>query len=291
MKLKDTCHCFKEFLNTPPTIITKKILGEYNKIRITEIKLKAPIIAKNYRPGQFVIIMIDEKGERIPLTIVESEPKEGIIKLIFQEIGFTTKLLGKLKENDVLYHIVGPLGKPTHIEFYGNVILIGGGVGTAELYPVAKALKEEKNYLITIIGARNKNLIILENEFKKISDELYITTDDGSYLIKGFVTDILEKLLKEQRKIDLVYAVGPILMMKKVSEITKLYNIKTIVSLNTIMIDGTGMCGSCRITYDGKIKYVCCDGPEFDANKVDWEEIVNRNKTYIKHEELILENC
>ncbi|MCS7151603.1 MAG: sulfide/dihydroorotate dehydrogenase-like FAD/NAD-binding protein [Endomicrobia bacterium] len=272
---------------TEAQIISKKILAEYENTRIIKIEIYSPAIAQHYLPGQFVIIMVSEKGERVPLTIVETNLANGSINLIFQEIGYTTKLLGKLKEGDKLYHIVGPLGKPTEIKKFGNVLIIGGGVGTAEAYPVTKALKQQNNKITTILGARNKNLIILENEFKDISDEIYITTDDGSYGIKGFVTDVLEQLLKE-RTFDLVYAVGPVVMMKAVSNLTLPYNIPTIVSLNTIMVDGTGMCGSCRITYNGSIKYVCCDGPEFDGHKVDWDEIINRNKTYLLQEQTIL---
>ncbi len=270
-------------------IVSKKVLCEFGDTRITQIELYSPIIAQHYQPGQFVIIMVKENGERIPLTITDTDISKGTITLIFQEVGFTTKLLGKLNVGDSLYHIVGPLGRPTEIKNYGTVVLIGGGVGTAEIYPLAVALKEKANYIITIIGARNKNLVILEEEFKKISDQLYITTDDGSYGKKGFVSDMLNELINNKTKIDLVYAVGPIPMMRVVSEITKQYNIKTLVSLNTIMVDGTGMCGSCRVTCEGRIKYVCCDGPEFDGHKVDWREIENRNKTYIKQEKEILE--
>jgi NAD(P)H-flavin reductase len=270
-----------------PKIVDKKLLGEFSNTKITEIKVLAPIIAQHYKPGQFVILMVVENGERIPLTITETDLLSGTITLIFQEVGFTTKLLNKLNVGDELYHIVGPLGKPTEIKFYGTVVLVGGGVGTAEIYPVAKALKEKNNKIITIIGARNKNLVILEDEFRKISDELFITTDDGSYGRKGLVTDVLQEVINKE-KIDIVYAVGPVVMMKAVSQLTKNFNIPTIVSLNTIMVDGTGMCGSCRITYDGKIKYVCCDGPEFDGHKVDWDEILKRSKTYIDQEQKIL---
>jgi ferredoxin--NADP+ reductase len=270
-----------------PKIVDKKLLGEFANTKITEIKVLAPIIAQHYQPGQFVILMVVENGERIPLTITETDLLSGTITLIFQEVGFTTKLLNKLNVGDELYHIVGPLGKPTEIKFYGTVVLVGGGVGTAEIYPVAKALKEKNNKIITIIGARNKNLVILEDEFRKISDELFITTDDGSYGRKGLVTDVLQEVINKE-KIDIVYAVGPVVMMKAVSQLTKNFNIPTIVSLNTIMVDGTGMCGSCRITYDGKIKYVCCDGPEFDGHKVDWDEILKRSKTYIEQEQKIL---
>lgn len=277
-----------ENINQFPEIISKHLLGEFLNIRIHKIEVSAPLIAQHFKPGQFIILMVEENGERIPLTIAESDLKKGSITLIFQEVGYTTKLLGNLKAGDKLYHIVGPLGKPTEIEFYGTVVLVGGGVGTAEIYPVAKSLKEKNNKIITIIGARNKNLIILENEFRKISDELYITTDDGSYGEKGFVSNILKRLIEKNIQINLVYAVGPIPMMKVISQITKPYNIKTLVSLNTIMVDGTGMCGSCRITYENKIKYVCCDGPEFDAHKINWEEIANRSKIYLPHEQQII---
>jgi ferredoxin--NADP+ reductase len=272
---------------TSPKIVNKKLLGEFANTKIIEIKILAPIIAQHYQPGQFVILMVVENGERIPLTITETDLSSGTITLIFQEVGFTTKLLNKLNIGDNLYHIVGPLGKPTEIKFYGTVVLVGGGVGTAEIYPVAKALKEKNNKIITIIGARNKNLVILEDEFRKVSDELFITTDDGSYGRKGLVTDVLQEVINKE-KIDIVYAVGPVVMMKAVSQLTKNFNIPTVVSLNTIMVDGTGMCGSCRITYDGKIKYVCCDGPEFDGHKVDWDEVLKRSKTYIDQEQKIL---
>lgn len=271
-----------------PKIISKQVLCEYNDVRVTKIKVYSPTISSHYQPGQFVIIMVTEKGERIPLTIADTDTNEGSITLIFQEIGYTTKLLGRLNEGDSLYHIVGPLGRPTEIKKFGTVLIIGGGVGTAEAYPVARALKQAGNKLIVILGARNKSLVILEDEFRKISDELYITTDDGSYGEKGFVTDVLQRLLTNTKNIDLVYAVGPIPMMKTVSNLTLQYNLKTIVSLNTIMVDGTGMCGSCRITYDGKIRYVCCDGPEFDAHKIDWQEISNRNNTYLQQERELL---
>jgi len=272
---------------TLPKIVDKKFLGEFANTKIIEIKILAPIIAQHYQPGQFVILMVVENGERIPLTITETDLSSGTITLIFQEVGFTTRLLNKLNIGDNLYHIVGPLGKPTEIKFYGTVVLVGGGVGTAEIYPVAKALKEKNNKIITIIGARNKNLVILEDEFRKISYELFITTDDGSYGRKGLVTDVLQEVINKE-KIDIVYAVGPVVMMKAVSQLTKNFNIPTVVSLNTIMVDGTGMCGSCRITYDGKIKYVCCDGPEFDGHKVDWDEVLKRSKTYIDQEQKIL---
>jgi len=272
---------------TSSKIVDKKLLGEFANTKIIEIKVLAPIIAQHYQPGQFVILMVVENGERMPLTITETDLLSGTITLIFQEVGFTTKLLNKLNIGDNLYHIVGPLGKPTEIKFYGTVALVCGGVGTAELYPCALSLKEKNNKIITIIGARNKNLVILEDKFRQTSDEVFITTDDGSYGRKGLVTDVLQEVINKE-KIDIVYAVGPVVMMKAVSQLTKNFNIPTIVSLNTIMVDGTGMCGSCRITYDGKIKYVCCDGPEFDGHKVDWDEVLKRSKTYIDQEQKIL---
>lgn len=271
-----------------PKVYFNKLLGSYNDVEIYEISLFAPIIAKHYLPGQFVILMVNEFSERIPLTITKTNPSEGSINLIYQVVGFTTKLLSKLKQNDVIYHIVGPLGRPAEIKYYGKVIFVSGGVGAAEVYPVAKAFKECGNYVAIILGARTKSLLILEEDFRKISDILYVTTDDGSYGEKGFVTDVLTKILNEEEHIDLVYTVGPLVMMKNVSEITKKHNIKTIVSLNTIMVDGTGMCGSCRISCSGQTKYVCCDGPEFDGHSIDWQEIIARNNTYLLQEKEIL---
>ncbi len=270
-------------------IISKSILATDGKIRIIKLELLAPIIAKNYLPGQFVILMVTQNGERIPLTIVDTDTTRGTITIIFQEIGYTTKLLGNLSPQQNIYHLLGPLGKPTEIKNFGKVIIIGGGVGAAEIYPVAKSLKSVGNKIITILGARTKNLVLLEPELRKVSDEVYVTTDDGSYGEKGVVTDVLKKLLTQNEQPNLVYAVGPIVMMRAVAEVTKPFGIQTIVSLNTIMVDGTGMCGSCRVTIEGKIKLVCCDGPEFDAHKVDWEELIKRNNIYISQEKEILE--
>ncbi|MEN3013885.1 MAG: sulfide/dihydroorotate dehydrogenase-like FAD/NAD-binding protein [Endomicrobiia bacterium] len=269
-----------------PKILSNKLICRYDSIEIYEITIFAPLIARHYKPGQFVILMINEKSERIPLTIVKI--KDDFITLIYQVIGYTTKLLSQLKEGDTLYHIVGPLGTPTEIKLYGKVIIVAGGVGAAEAYPVTLAFKKEKNFVSVIVGAKNKSLIILEDDFKKIADEFYVTTDDGSYGEKGFVTDVLIKVLESKKDINLVYAVGPVIMMQKVSEITKKYNVKTLVSLNTIMVDGTGMCGSCRITCENKIKYVCFDGPEFDAHSIDWDEILSRNNAYLEKEKEIL---
>lgn len=278
------------YYNFLPKVFFNRLLCKYENTEIYKITIFAPLIAKNYLPGQFVILMVNEKSERIPLTIVETDVEKGTITLIYQVVGFTTKLLSNVKEGDSLFHIVGPLGKPACFEEYNNkkIVLVAGGVGAAEVYPLAFAFKKNNNFIITILGARNKSLLILEEEFRKISDSLYITTDDGSYGLKGFVTDALKDILVNQKDVDLVYTVGPLIMMRNVAKLTKDYNIKTIASLNTIMVDGTGMCGSCRITCDGKIKYVCCDGPEFDAHSIDWDEVIARNNAYIEQEKEIL---
>jgi len=258
----------------------KEILAE----KIKRIVVKADLISKKALPGQFVIVRVDEKGERIPLTIAGTDPERGTITLIFQEVGTSTAKLGLLNEGDRILNIVGPLGKPTEIKKYGNVCIIAGGVGSAFVYWMAKSFKEKGNYLITIIGARSKNLLILENEMREISDELFIATDDGSKGFKGFNTQILEELLNKGKKIDYVLTAGPILMMKKVSEITKKFNIKTVASLNPIMIDGTGMCGGCRVTVGGEVKFACVDGPDFDAHIVDFDELLKRTSLYKEFE-------
>jgi len=260
-------------------IVEKKILAQGLGTRIIQLEIKSPEISKKSHAGQFVVLMVSEKGERIPLTIVDKDEEKGTITLIFQEVGLTTKLLGKLKEGDFLYALTGPLGNPTEIKNYGKVILLGGGVGIAEIYPVEKALKEKGNYLIVILGARTKDLLILEEKIRKFADRVYITTDDGSYGRKGFVTDVLNELLGKDN-FALVYAVGPISMMKKVSEITKDFKIRTIVSLNALMVDGTGMCGCCRVTVNKETKFSCIDGPEFEAQGIDWEELEKRTKMY-----------
>ncbi len=264
-------------------ILEKAILSDISGVRVFMFKIDAPHIALKAKPGQFVVLMVSAEGERIPLTIVEADKNNGIIKLIFQEVGLTTKLLGKLKEDDSLYALAGPLGHPTEIKNYGKVILVAGGVGIAEIYPVAKAMKEAGNHVATIIGARTKDLLILEDELKAVSDELHMTTDDGSYGRKGFTTDVLKELL-EKNKHDLIYAVGPIPMMRKVSETSKGLGVKTIVSLNALMVDATGMCGCCRVSIGGETKFSCVDGPEFDAHMVDWDELVKRNNIYAHKE-------
>lgn len=260
-------------------ILEKEILADISGTKIVRIKIAAPDIARKALPGQFVVIMISEKGERIPLTIVEKDAAKGAITLIFQEAGLTTRLLGKMGVDDSVYAIAGPLGHQTEIRNYGKVIFVGGGVGIAEIYPVAKAFKEKGNRVVTIIGARTKGLLVLEEELKKISDEFYAATDDGSYGRKGFTTDTLEELLGKQ-KYDLVYSVGPIPMMKKTAVVAKKFAVKTIVSLNALMVDATGMCGCCRVSVGGKTMFSCVDGPEFDASLIDWDELTKRNCIY-----------
>jgi len=267
-------------------ILKKENLADNSGIKITKLEVSSPEIAKKAQPGQFVVLMVEEKGERIPLTIVDSDPQKGVITLILQEAGLTTKLLGRLKTGDSLYVITGPMGHATEIKQYGKVILVGGGVGIAEIYPVAKALKRAGNQVITILGSRNKELLLLENELKAASSELLVATDDGSYGRKGFTTDILDELLKKE-KFDLVYAVGPIPMMRKVAGITKNYNVRTIVSLNALMVDATGMCGGCRVNIAGQVKFSCVDGPEFDAALIDWDALDKRNKVYLEQEKHI----
>jgi len=264
-------------------IINKEIIAQTSQARITKLEILAPEIAEKARPGQFVVLMVKEEGERIPLTIVEADRTKGTVSLVFQELGFTTKLLGQLNSGDSLSALVGPLGHATEIKNYGRVILVGGGVGIAEIYPVAKALEEAGNHLTTILGTRTKDLLILEKELKQVSAEFYVTTDDGSYGRKGFVSDVLSELL-QKAKYDLIYAVGPIAMMQKVSSITQGLNVKTIVSLNALMVDATGMCGCCRVNVGGQIKFSCVDGPEFEGHQVDWEELLKRSRIYLDEE-------
>jgi ferredoxin--NADP+ reductase len=262
-------------------IVEKKVLSETVKL----MKIKAPLVAKKAQAGQFVILRIDEKGERIPLTIADFDRKKGTITIIFMEVGKTTKQLGTLKVGDSLENFAGPLGMPSEIERYGTVVCIGGGVGIAPLYPIVKALKETGNHVVSILGARNEKLLLLEDEIESFSDEFYIATDDGSKGHKGFVSDVLQKQIDEKGKIDMVMAIGPVIMMKVVADLTKKYDIKTLVSLNPIMVDGTGMCGGCRVSVGGETKFACVDGPEFDGHKVDFENLMLRNRRFIKEEE------
>jgi len=253
---------------------------------ISKFVIKAPFVAPKRKAGNFVIIRVEETGERIPLTIVDGDAKAGTITLIVQAIGKTTKMLCRKKAGDSIPDVVGPLGHATPVANFGTVACVGGGVGTAELYPIAKALKDAGNTIHTIVGARSKDLVILEKEMASVSDRLYVTTDDGSYSRKGFVTDQLKDILDAKLGISAVYAIGPLPMMKAVASLTKSYGVKTIVSLNAIMVDGTGMCGGCRVTVDNKMKFACVDGPEFDAHKVDFDELIMRNRTYTDMEKI-----
>ncbi|MDI6640403.1 MAG: sulfide/dihydroorotate dehydrogenase-like FAD/NAD-binding protein, partial [Methanocellales archaeon] len=266
-------------------IVTKKELAPTIKL----FEVVAPLVAKKAKPGQFIILRIDEKGERIPLTIADFDAQKGTVTIIFQEVGKTTKQLGCLSEGDYISDFIGPLGNPTEIKRYGRVVCIGGGVGVAPIYLKVRALREAGNEVISIIGARTKELLILEEELQEISDEFYITTDDGSKGHHGFVTDVLQKLIDERKNIDLVATAGPAIMMKVVANVTRKHNIRTIASLNPIMVDGTGMCGSCRVRVDGKTKFTCVDGPEFDAHKVDFDHLMTRLQRYLKEEKLALE--
>ncbi len=252
-------------------------------------KIYSPPIAKKRKAGQFVILRVSETGERIPLTIADSDVEQGTITIIVQGIGKTTKELNTKEAGDYIADVVGPLGKPSEIEHFGTTVSIGGGVGTAIAYPTAVALKQAGNYVITINGARSKDMVILENEMKAVSDEAYITTDDGSYGVHGFVTTQLQQLIDSGKQIDFVLAIGPIPMMRAVAEVTRPHGIHTVVSLNPIMVDGTGMCGGCRVTVNNKVKFACVDGPEFDAHQVDFTNLVNRNRMYSNKEQKALE--
>ena len=252
---------------------------------IKRFVIEAPRIARKQRPGQFVIVRIHEEGERIPLTIENSDPQKGTINIVVQSLGKTTTLLNSLGAGDHIMDVVGPLGKPSEIEKFGTVVVMGGGVGTAMAYPTAAALKHAGNKVISIVGARNKELVILEREMREVSDVLMITTDDGSYADKGFVTDKLRQLIQNGVPINLVLAIGPIPMMRAVADMTRSERIRTLVSLNPIMIDGTGMCGGCRVLAEGKSKFACVDGPEFDAHQVDFAVLVQRNGAYRSQEQ------
>ena len=262
-----------------PEVVQKKELRPL----IIRFRIYAPVIAKKRRPGQFVIIRVHEKGERIPLTIVDSDTRNGTITLIFQVVGKTTHILSDLKKGENILDLVGPLGKPTEIKQFGTVVVVGGGIGAAVAYPIAKGMKDAENRVITILGARGKDLLILEEELASVSDKIIVTTDDGSYKRNGMVTEPLKELL-EKEKIDKVMAIGPVPMMRAVSDMTKKYNVPTMVSLNPIMIDGTGMCGACRVNIAGRIKFACVEGPEFDGHQVDFADLQMRLTAYREKE-------
>jgi ferredoxin--NADP+ reductase len=261
----------------PHKIISKKQLSE----NVFTAEVEAGLIVRARKPGQFVIVSINnEYGERIPLTIAGADAEAGTIRLIWQRVGKTTAELADLKEGGKIASIVGPLGKPTHIKKFGLVVCVGGGIGNAPLLPIVRALKDAGNKIISIIGARNKELLILEEEFKAISDELIVMTDDGSYGRKGLVTGPLKEVCSRERRPEQAFVIGPAIMMKFCCEVTKEFEVPTQVSLNTIMVDGTGMCGGCRIEYDGKARFVCVDGPEFDGHKVNFDLMMKRLEAY-----------
>ncbi len=267
------------------TIVENHELGP----QIKQIKIYAPEIAAKAKAGQFVILRTDNEGERIPLTLVSWDKTEGTITLIFQEVGVSTKKLAALQTGDQIPNLIGPLGNPSDIKFFGLVAVVCGGVGTAAAYPIAKALKEAGNIVVSIVGARNRELLILEEDMKKVSNELHISTDDGSKGQKGFVSDVLKSLIDKKYKFNVVYAIGPPIMMKTTAEVTRPYAVKTIVSLNPIMVDGMGMCGACRVTVGGLTKFACVDGPEFDAHQTNFDELIKRLKVYPSEEKQAVE--
>jgi ferredoxin--NADP+ reductase len=256
---------------------------------IISMKVEAPLVAKKARAGQFIILMTDERGERIPLTIADWDREKGIVHTVFEVVGTTTEKLSRMKEGDELFSLVGPLGKPSEIKKYGTVVAVGGGTGIASVYPIARELNDAGNRVIAIIGARTGDSLIMEEEMRKVSTEVLITTDDGSYGRKGFVTDALKEVLSVENDVKKVWAVGPAVMMKAVCDVTRPYNLETIVSLNAIMVDGTGMCGTCRVTVGGRTRFTCVDGPEFNGHLVDWQEFINRLNRYREQEKISLE--
>jgi len=263
-------------------IVSKKQLSE----NVFTAEVEAPLIARAGKPGQFVILSINnEYSERIPLTIADADAQKGTIRLIWQRVGKTTAELSDMQIGDEIANISGPLGKPTHIENLGTVVCVGGGIGNAPLLPITKALKQAGNKVTSILGARTKELLILEDEFAQISDELIVTTDDGSYGRKALVTEPLQEVCQRDVKPNQAFAIGPAIMMKFCSEVTKKFNVPIQVSLNTIMVDGTGMCGGCRVEIDGKAKFVCVDGPEFDGHKVNFDLMIKRLDAYKKQEQ------
>jgi ferredoxin--NADP+ reductase len=272
----------KEVKTVSHKIVSKRKLSE----NVFTAEIEASLIARARKPGQFVIISINsEYSERIPLTIADADPEKGTIRLIWQRVGKTTAELADMKTGDEIANVVGPLGKPTHLKNFGTVVCVGGGIGNAPLLPITKALKKAGNKIISILGARSKDLLILEGEFDRISDELIVTTDDGSYGRKALVTEPLKELCQRDQKPNQAFVIGPAIMMKFCCEVTRQFNIPTQVSLNTIMVDATGMCGGCRVEIDGKPKFVCVDGPEFDGHKVNFDLMMKRLDAYKDQEQ------
>ena len=267
-------------------IISRETLG--TKIHL--FKIEAPAIARKALAGQFVVIRIDERGERIPLTLADWNGKEGSVTLVFLEAGATTFRLALLKAGDFIADFVGPLGVPSHIDKFGTIVCVAGGVGAASITPIAKALKEKGNKIISILGARSKNLLFWEDKLRSVSHQLIVTTDDGTYGRKGVVTEPLEELLESEEKVDRVIAIGPTIMMKFCALTTQPFGVKTIVSLNPIMVDGTGMCGCCRVSVGGVTRFTCVDGPDFDGHQVDWDLLSARQRTYLDEEKRSFEH-
>lgn len=267
-------------------VLHKEVLSDVNKLMLVE----APEVARKARAGQFVIVRVDEHGERIPLTIADYDREAGTITLIFQEVGKTTMQMGTLEVGDEMVTLTGPLGHATEIENYGTVVCVGGGVGIAPVYPIARALQEAGNTVISIIGARTQDLLFWEDKMREVSDELIVCTDDGSYARKALVTEPLKELLEQpERQVARVWAIGPAIMMKFCALTTKPFKVPTIVSLNTVMIDGTGMCGGCRVQLTEGAKFVCVDGPEFDGHQVDWDLLIKRQRFYLDEEKQAVE--
>ncbi len=251
--------------------------------------VQAPEIARKAQAGQFVIVRLEPQGERIPLTIADFDRERGTITLVVQEVGASTKQMGTLQAGDAILDLAGPLGRPSEIEHYGTVVCVGGGVGIAPIYPIARALRQAGNTVVSIIGARTKELLFWEEKMRAVSDELIVCTDDGSYGRYALVTAPLKELLESGRHVDLVFAIGPAIMMKFASKTTQPFGVRTIVSINSIMVDGTGMCGACRISVDGKTRFACVDGPDFDGHLVDWDLLLERQRQYLEEEKLALE--
>lgn len=268
-------------------IVTKKVLAPALKL----FEVLVPDIAARVQPGQFIILRTDEHGERIPLTVADFDRDQGLITLIFQEVGRSTIDLGQLEAGDSILDLVGPLGMPSSIEKMGRVICVGGGVGIAPIYPITRALKQAGNEIISILGARSRDYLFLTEEMQKVSDNMRIATDDGSAGEKGLVTDILRQVMEEGKTVGLVMAIGPLPMMKAVSELTRPFGIKTVVSMNPIMVDGTGMCGACRVAVGEKMKFACVDGPEFDGHLVDWNIASLRARMFLNEEKKAMETC
>ncbi len=276
--------------NQESTNAYKIVQKQQLNTQVKQLKIHAPNIAQKAKAGQFVILKAHKNSERIPLTLATWEKDDGTITLIFQEVGYSTTELGSMQVGEKIANVAGPLGNPSEIKNFGRVAMVCGGVGTAAAYPIAKALKEAGNRVTAIMGARNKDLLILEWEMRAVSDDFYLSTDDGSKGQKGFVSDVLKTLIDNGSDFSVVYAVGPPMMMNAISEVTRPFNIKTVVSLNPIMVDGMGMCGACRVSVGDKTRFACVDGPEFDAHQVNFKELIQRLKSYSTEEKFTIQS-